>query len=207
MNLSFPDQTYSSTNKPSSATLKSDLQTVETDFNALEAAAVTLTGSQTLTNKVLTNPTINFTDKAASTNVKARAYLSADQSINSGSSTKVQFDTESYDTGSDFDNATNYRFTAPVTGYYAVSVQVVFENTTDGVAIQLDLQKNGTDFTRTHTSTSGNNYDSICISDTVLLTSSDYLEVKFTHSAGSARNISGGTGPDLTFFSVHLLSV
>ena len=34
MNLQFPDQTYSSTNKPSTATLKSDLQAIETDHNA-----------------------------------------------------------------------------------------------------------------------------------------------------------------------------
>ena len=39
MNLSFPDSTYSSSNKPSTATLKSDLQTVETDFNAHVADA------------------------------------------------------------------------------------------------------------------------------------------------------------------------
>ena len=41
MNLQFPDQTYSSTNKPSSATLKTDLQTIETDFNALDAEVTT----------------------------------------------------------------------------------------------------------------------------------------------------------------------
>ena len=39
MNLSFPDSTYSSSNKPSSSTLKADLQTVETDFNAHVADA------------------------------------------------------------------------------------------------------------------------------------------------------------------------
>jgi len=59
MNLSFPDSTYSSSNKPSSSTLKADLQTVETDFNALSAAAATKTGAETLTNKSLTKPTID----------------------------------------------------------------------------------------------------------------------------------------------------
>jgi len=34
MNLSFQDSTYSASNKPSAATLKADLQTIETDFNA-----------------------------------------------------------------------------------------------------------------------------------------------------------------------------
>lgn len=34
MNLSFQDSTYTASNKPSAATLKADLQTIETDFNA-----------------------------------------------------------------------------------------------------------------------------------------------------------------------------
>lgn len=59
MNLSFPDSTYSSSNKPSSVTLKTDLQTIETDFNVLDAAAATKTGAETLTNKILTKPTLN----------------------------------------------------------------------------------------------------------------------------------------------------
>lgn len=37
--LTFPDSTYSSSNKPSSATLKTDLQTIETDYNAHVADA------------------------------------------------------------------------------------------------------------------------------------------------------------------------
>lgn len=39
MNLSFPDSTYSTSNKPSAVTLKADLQTIETDFNAHVADA------------------------------------------------------------------------------------------------------------------------------------------------------------------------
>ena len=39
MNLSFPDSTYSSSNKPSTATLKADIQTIETDYNAHVADA------------------------------------------------------------------------------------------------------------------------------------------------------------------------
>ena len=39
MNLSFPDSTYSSSNKPSTATLKAYIQTIETDFNAHVADA------------------------------------------------------------------------------------------------------------------------------------------------------------------------
>lgn len=34
VSLTFPDSTYSSSNKPSTATLKADLQAIETDYNA-----------------------------------------------------------------------------------------------------------------------------------------------------------------------------
>lgn len=205
MNLQFPDQTYSSTNKPSSATLKSDLQTVETDFNALEAAAVTLTGSQTLTNKVLTNPTINFTDKAASMNVKARAYAGTNQSFSNGIGARVMFDTESYDIGSDFDSATNYRFTAPVAGYYLIVVKVGITSPADQTLMQIDIKKNGSDLFRVSSVSSGTNNTSLNGSDIQSLDANDYIDVFFTQSSGTSKNIMSGTGN--TFLAVHLLSV
>jgi len=69
--LTFPDSTYSSSNKPSSATLKTDLQTIETDYNAHEidtsthGVSVTIVGTtdtQTLTNKTLSTPIIKTWD-------------------------------------------------------------------------------------------------------------------------------------------------
>lgn len=71
MNLSFQDSTYSASNKPSTATLKTDLQTIETDFNAHESdtsthgvsgAIVGTTDTQTLTNKTLSTPVIKTWD-------------------------------------------------------------------------------------------------------------------------------------------------
>lgn len=63
MNLSFQDSTYSSSNKPSTATLKADLQTIETDFNShvadstihFTASTVWPVGS-VFTSVVATNP-------------------------------------------------------------------------------------------------------------------------------------------------------
>lgn len=57
--LTFPDSTYSSSNKPSVATLKADLTAIETAHNDTDTNSVTLTGTQVLTNKTLTSPTIN----------------------------------------------------------------------------------------------------------------------------------------------------
>jgi hypothetical protein len=49
------------------------------------------------------------------------AYQSSAQSLSSGVYTKIQFQTEEFDTNSCFDNTTNYRFTPNVAGYYQVN--------------------------------------------------------------------------------------
>jgi len=48
------------------------------------------------------------------------AYLSANQTITDSTATKVEFNTEVYDTNGYYDNATNYRFTPLVSGKYFV---------------------------------------------------------------------------------------
>jgi len=55
------------------------------------------------------------------------SYLSANQSISDSTATKVQFNTERFDTDSCYDNATNYRFTPTVAGKYFVYANVVFQ--------------------------------------------------------------------------------
>jgi hypothetical protein len=46
------------------------------------------------------------------------AYSSAGQTLSANTFTKLQFNTEEFDTASCYDNATNYRFTPNVAGYY-----------------------------------------------------------------------------------------
>jgi len=53
--LSFPDSTYTQASKPSVETLKGDLQLIEEAVNA----SVTVSSTDTLTNKTLTTPIIS----------------------------------------------------------------------------------------------------------------------------------------------------
>ena len=55
---------------------------------------------------------------------------------------KVELDSESYDIGGDFDVG-NYRYTAPVTGYYFVSAQIRFEDVIADKAYDLAIYVNG----------------------------------------------------------------
>src|SRR5210317_2137149 len=47
--------------------------------------------------------------------------LTAAQTLSHNVSTKVAFDSETFDTNSCYDNATNYRFTPTLAGYYQVN--------------------------------------------------------------------------------------
>lgn len=57
---SFPDQTYTTSNKPSVETLKADISALETGHNDLETTAVKLTGTQSVTGqKTFSKPIFN----------------------------------------------------------------------------------------------------------------------------------------------------
>jgi len=70
------------------------------------------------------------------------AYMSGDQSISTNTWTKVQFNSELFDTDNFFDSTTNYRFTPTVAGYY----QINFRSRTIGTsstATYFSIHKNG----------------------------------------------------------------
>ena len=50
-----------------------------------------------------------------------RASMSATQNVSPSTWTKIQLDVIDFDTNSNFDNTTNYRFTPTVAGYYQVN--------------------------------------------------------------------------------------
>jgi len=52
------------------------------------------------------------------------AYLGTAQTITNNVETKIQFNTELFDTNNNYDPTTNYRFTPTVAGYYQINVTV-----------------------------------------------------------------------------------
>jgi hypothetical protein len=98
-----------------------------------------------------TSPTITgATITVAATAAPAfSAYANAGQSITTGVFTKVAINAELFDTNSNFDPTTNYRFTPTVEGYYQVNGTVravgTVNTTTQAVAA---LFKNGSTYVR-----------------------------------------------------------
>lgn len=140
---------------------------------------------------------------------KARVYLSGNQlNLTDDTWTKVDFDTENYDIGSDYDT-TNKRFVAPVTGYYAVTVAV---NYVGGTLIAdkryySGIYVNGALYSAAVSQTVTTDTTSSVITDIIPITAGQYIE-------GYARVVCGAATVDIdassgvyTYMSIHLLSV
>lgn len=72
------------------------------------------------------------------------AWQSSAQNLASSTVTKLQFQTEEWDTANCFDNTTNYRFTPNVAGYYQVNGSL--RANTSFNTMQVALYKNGSNY-------------------------------------------------------------
>lgn len=134
------------------------------------SGAVTLTvpavaGTNTVTIAAQTG-TLNAAGPAFS------AYQSTQQTLTANVKTKIQFQTEEFDTNNNFDNATNYRFTPTIAGYYQINASVFFNTANIGFAA---IQKNGTDYKRGAQSVT--TYCATANSIVYMNGSTDYVEI------------------------------
>ena len=112
------------------------------------------------------------------------AYRSANQAISDNTATKVQFDTEQFDTDSIYDNSSNYRLTPGVSGKYLCYSTIRGGN--DGSStlnlLAIKFYKNGSAYQTGTTqlihfvSNPGANA-SVTITQTIEFNTTDYLEV------------------------------
>jgi len=98
------------------------------------------------TGNLVTVPSVTGTAMVSGNMPAFSAYLGSNQSVSSGVNTKVQCNTEEFDTASAYDSATNYRFTPLVAGYYQFNWQLSCRNSTNISRISCTLYKNGSSF-------------------------------------------------------------
>lgn len=145
---------------------------------------------------------------------RARAYLSVAQSIPNASWTQIDFDAENFDEHNEWDDTTNYRFTAKEDGYYQVNARTRFTITaaTANNYVSIALYVNGSVYAYGNNlavGTSSSNTDIFSnnapiVSDVVYLTAGQYLEVYAYQNSGGARNINSGSAE--TYVSIHKVS-
>ena len=171
---------------------------------------VDLATAQTLTNKTLTNPVVNYGDSMPSTNVRCRAYLATDQlNLVDGDWTVVQLGSESYDSGSDFNVAT-YKFVVPVTGYYQVSWNLTWDDTNmvaDKLYVSAIWEATcSTRLSHSHNQSSIGSYIACGGSDILYLTAGKEIQLQcLQNSGGNTVDIKSAAG--ITYLAIHLLSV
>ena len=71
------------------------------------------------------------------------AYLSADQVVTSGTSTKIQLNIKVFDITNAFDAVTNYRFQPTVAGYYQLNCRFRGGGSTGTTVSVMEINKNG----------------------------------------------------------------
>ena len=93
-----------------------------------------------------TNLTSGFVNGGVNTPL-FKAYTTGLQAITSGTNTKMTMATEVYDTDSDYDNSTNYRFTPSVAGKYFVYAKGFADPSSYGNLknCQIRIYKNGSE--------------------------------------------------------------
>jgi hypothetical protein len=138
------------------------------------------------------------------------AYLSANQTGLSNSTwTKVQFNTEQFDTNSCYDNATNYRFTPTVAGYYQVNGFAQIDATTiNSTQINTAIYKNGSVYrTSSIYSTSSALAANQAVNDIVFFNgTTDYIELYvFITGSSGARISSSQSGATISWFSACMI--
>jgi len=166
-------------------------------------------GNDIMTSDGAGNITINA---AALKNTPAfEARLSANQSITNLTATKVQFDTEVFDTDSAYDNATNYRFTPQVAGKYFVYSTVVGRDALTGTfnisQFNLDLRKNGSTLRLI-----GSYYNALSLMFPSFVSGSvdmngttDYLEIFATFRSSNSAATAAYADSQTTYFGAYKL--
>lgn len=113
---------------------------------------------------------------------------------------KVEWTTEEYDTNSDFDSSTNYRFTPTIAGKYFLYAQVSWSSTTASDALLLYIYKNGAEVARYQrlARSSANDFDQVSyIGDANGTT--DYFEVFANNNQRDTSSIIGTSS--ISFFT------
>jgi hypothetical protein len=159
--------------------------------------AISMAAATTSVNGYLTSTDWNtFNGKGAGPSFSA--YQSSAQTLSSNTWTKINLQTEEWDTNSNFDSTTNYRFTPTVAGYYQVNGAVCIASA--NTSIFASLYKNGSAYKFSNQS---NNFMYVGnVNALVYLNgSTDYIELYCNLGVGQALTAASS----LTYFQAALV--
>jgi hypothetical protein len=143
-----------------------------------------------------------------------QAYLSSNQSYTDNTLTKVQFNTEVFDTDGTYDNSTNYRFTPAVDGKYYIYSDVtidVTDLTNKLYTSSIRIYKNGSEYKATdqlfdYSGSSGLDIFTAQIFTTMSLNATDYIEIYAKGNGDQNGNFRGSSELFTTFGAYKIIT-
>jgi hypothetical protein len=136
------------------------------------------------------------------------AYGNAAQTITTDVFTKVVLNAEDYDTNSNFDSTTNYRFTPTVAGYYQLNLKLMVATTSTLTLIIGEFRKNGSGATNGRGLQFGASLGTFALLNASNLMyfdgSSDYCEI-WIYLSGAGTLTTSSTDKNTTFFQGSMI--
>ena len=153
------------------------------------------------TGNLVTVPSVTGTAMVSGNMPAFSAYQSTLQAVANSTYTKVQLQTEEFDTANCFDSTTNYRFTPNVAGYYQLNGVVNFSGAS--AAVICAIYKNGAEYKRgTQSGSTAFSGQAGIVSSIVYFNgSTDYAELYCLQGSGVSNN----TSTTLTWFNGSLV--
>jgi hypothetical protein len=124
----------------------------------------------------------------------------SNQTFSASTWTKIQFNAETFDTNSDYDPTTNYRFTPDKAGYYQITLSPVITRSGSGL-LYSGLWFNGSERVVNQFQISSADTFTPVLSDLIYFNgTTDYIEGYVFDQAGTSRAILSGVG-QVSFFT------
>jgi hypothetical protein len=126
------------------------MSSIKLESNASGTGIFTIASPNSNTNRTLTLPdntgtVLTTASTIAGTGPAFFAYSATGTTLTAATTVKIILDTELFDTNSNFDSTTNYRFTPTVAGYYQVN-GVMTVNFWNGTILAVYVFKNGNNY-------------------------------------------------------------
>jgi hypothetical protein len=131
------------------------------------------------------------------------AQTSTTRSISSATWTKMILNTENWDTANCYDNATNYRFTPNVAGYYQVNIAVDGGTSTNQTQLVVSIYRNGSIYRAGSNvvTAAGVSYAAVVSALVYLNGSTDYIEA-YTYIGASSASFANSVA---TYFDAAMV--
>jgi hypothetical protein len=119
-------------------------------------------------------------------------YSTVNQTTSTVTLTKIQLNTERFDTNSNFDSTTNYRFTPTVAGYYQISGAASYSTTTNNYGVAALIYKNGSAYAWGTATATTSMYSSAQVGSLIYCNgSTDYIEL-YVYNGSTASQTTVG---------------